>query len=145
MFPSTHSGRKEGRQDDNSPGPQGESYPAWMPCLALPLTHMWVLSCSVAHSCLTLCDPVDCIPPGSSIHGIFQAKILAANETVGKLTSPLLCLGFSLSNEEVEATAEIQWKQQLFLSTSQVPGSARAGTRWRGPRCHRFQPARQQA
>ena len=27
-------------------------------------------------SCLTLCDPMDCIPPGSSIHGIFQARVL---------------------------------------------------------------------
>ena len=27
-------------------------------------------------SCLTLCDPVYCSPPGSSVHGIFQAKIL---------------------------------------------------------------------
>ena len=26
--------------------------------------------------CLTLCDPVDCIPPGSSVHGILQAGIL---------------------------------------------------------------------
>ena len=25
-------------------------------------------------SCLTLCDPVDCSPPGSSVHGILQAK-----------------------------------------------------------------------
>ena len=24
----------------------------------------------VAQSCLTLCDPVDCSPPGSSVHGI---------------------------------------------------------------------------
>ena len=24
-------------------------------------------------SCLTLCDPVDCSPPGSSVHGILQA------------------------------------------------------------------------
>ena len=31
---------------------------------------------SVAQLCLTLCDPVDCSPPGSSIHGISQAKIL---------------------------------------------------------------------
>ena len=31
---------------------------------------------SVAKSCLTLCDPVDCSPPGSSVHGIFQARIL---------------------------------------------------------------------
>ena len=26
--------------------------------------------------CLTLCDPMDCSPPGSSVHGIFQARIL---------------------------------------------------------------------
>ena len=26
--------------------------------------------------CLTLCNPIDCSPPGSSIHGILQARIL---------------------------------------------------------------------
>ena len=26
--------------------------------------------------CLTLCDPVDCSSPGSSVHGILQARIL---------------------------------------------------------------------
>ena len=30
----------------------------------------------VAQSCLTLCDPMDCSPPGSSVHEIFQARIL---------------------------------------------------------------------
>ena len=30
----------------------------------------------VAQSCLTLCDPMDCSLPGSSVHGIFQAKVL---------------------------------------------------------------------
>ena len=30
----------------------------------------------VAQSCLTLCDPMDCSPPGSSVHGIFQTRIL---------------------------------------------------------------------
>ena len=30
----------------------------------------------VTQSCLTLFDPMDCSPPGSSIHGIFQARIL---------------------------------------------------------------------
>ena len=29
-----------------------------------------------AQSCLTLCNPVDCSPPGSSVHGIPQARIL---------------------------------------------------------------------
>ena len=28
----------------------------------------------VAQSCLTLCDPMDCCLPGSSVHGIFQAR-----------------------------------------------------------------------
>jgi len=30
----------------------------------------------VVQSCLTLCDPVDCSPPGYSVHGILQAIIL---------------------------------------------------------------------
>ena len=30
----------------------------------------------VAQSCLTLSDPMDCSLPGSSIHGIFQARLL---------------------------------------------------------------------
>ena len=35
--------------------------------------HVCVL---VAQLCLTLCDPMDCSLPGSSIHGLFQARIL---------------------------------------------------------------------
>ena len=30
----------------------------------------------VAQSCLTLSDPMDCSPPGSSIHGTLQARVL---------------------------------------------------------------------
>ena len=30
----------------------------------------------VAQSCLTLCNPMDCSPPGSSVHGILQTRIL---------------------------------------------------------------------
>ena len=30
----------------------------------------------VALLCLTLCEPTDCGPPGSSVHGILQARIL---------------------------------------------------------------------
>ena len=32
--------------------------------------------CSVIQLCLTFCDPRVCSPPGSSLHGIFQARIL---------------------------------------------------------------------
>ena len=31
---------------------------------------------SVTQSCPTLCDPMDCSPAGSSVHGIFQARVL---------------------------------------------------------------------
>ena len=37
---------------------------------------MYVCVCSVTQLCLTLCDPVDCSPPASSVHGILQARIL---------------------------------------------------------------------
>ena len=32
--------------------------------------------CLVAKSCPTICDPMDCSPPGSSVYGISQARIL---------------------------------------------------------------------
>ena len=31
--------------------------------------------CSLTHSCLTLCNPLDYSLPGFSIHGIFEARI----------------------------------------------------------------------
>ena len=34
------------------------------------------MACSVTQSCPTLCDPMDCNPPGSSVFGILQARIL---------------------------------------------------------------------
>ena len=40
------------------------------------LIHAWVYVCAHTWSCLTFCDPMDCNPPGSSIHEIFQAKTL---------------------------------------------------------------------
>jgi len=30
----------------------------------------------IAQACLTLCNPMDCSLPGSSVHGIFQARVL---------------------------------------------------------------------
>ena len=42
----------------------------------------------VAQSCLTLGDPMDCSLPGSSIHGIFQPRVLewGASEPLRKPT-----------------------------------------------------------
>ena len=38
---------------------------------------IWMCVCLVTNSCPTLFDPMDCSPPGSSLHGILQARILA--------------------------------------------------------------------
>ena len=49
------------------------------------LDYVWTYTCSkvlsvllllAAQSCSTLYDSMDCIPPGSSVHGILQARIL---------------------------------------------------------------------
>ena len=69
----------------------------WVPAYSWsppPYTHLlflpaclWTLNFSMRHedkksksqvaqSCLTLCNPMDCSLPGSSVHGIFQARIL---------------------------------------------------------------------
>ena len=59
--------------------------------------------CVYAQSCPTLSDPINCGPPGSSVHGIFQARILeqVAFPPPGDLpdpgikpTSPALAGGF---------------------------------------------------
>ena len=40
----------------------------------LIILHMCCVLCLVARSCLTLCDPMDCSPPGSSVHGDSPGK-----------------------------------------------------------------------
>ena len=53
--------------------PEREAYQQWL------LTRGHWPGCLHAKSlqlCSTLCDPMDCSPPGSSVHGILQARIL---------------------------------------------------------------------
>ena len=47
--------------------------------------------CMRAQSCSTLCNPMDCSPLGSSVHGIFQGRILEWGAT---LSSPGIEPGF---------------------------------------------------
>ena len=50
----------------------------------------------VVQSCPTLSDPMDCSPPGSSVHGIFQARVLEwgaiAFSKKGSVHSSYLCV-----------------------------------------------------
>ena len=58
-------------------------------CRCRDITCVCVL---VVQLCLTLCNPMDCSLPGLSVHGIFQARILAATAAVKSLQScPALC------------------------------------------------------
>ena len=41
-----------------------------------PLKSEKVVKVLVIQSCPTLCDPMDCSPPGSSVYGILQARVL---------------------------------------------------------------------
>ena len=40
------------------------------------LNRYWICMCSITMLCPTICRPMDCSPPGSSAHEIFQARIL---------------------------------------------------------------------
>ena len=63
-----------GNTPSDSGGPESRAERRTAPILAA----LWPSAalCSAAHSCLTLSDPVDCSPPGSSVHGILQARVL---------------------------------------------------------------------
>ena len=62
----------------------------WAERLLIPplINNAW--SAQVTLSCLTLCDPLDGSPAGSSVHGILQARILewAAMPPPGDLPNP---------------------------------------------------------
>ena len=53
--------------------PTSRASGVWAPSVALVSSLMPKLA--ITQLCLTLCDPMDCSPPGSSIHGIFQSRI----------------------------------------------------------------------
>ena len=78
---------------------------------AFQYAHTCVSVCSVAQSCPTLCNLMDCNLPGSSVHGIFQARVLECvaisqprNQTAF-LASPVLA-GDSLSLGYLESHAQ---------------------------------------
>ena len=82
-------------------------------------------------SCLTLCDPIDYSPPGSSVHWIPQARIL---EWVGipssgdlpnpgirppSIMSPALANGFFTANATWETLLMGSWKRLNEISYRQ--------------------------
>ena len=48
----------------------------WLMWTTVYLVCKWTFACSHVPSCSALCDHMDCSPPGFSLHGILQARIL---------------------------------------------------------------------
>ena len=77
-----------------------------------------------AQSCLTLCDPMYCSPPGSSIHGLCQARILE-----------WVAISFSRGSSrprdrtQVSRLAGRQKQMQADALTSEPPGKPLSGHR----------------
>ena len=46
----------------------------------------------VAQSCLTISDPMDCSPPGSSVHGIPQARVLECGAIAFSDKGGVICI-----------------------------------------------------
>ena len=63
----------------------------------------------VAQSCLTLHDPMDCSLPGSSIHGIFQARVLEWGAIAFSLKECYLCpnINFFIAYEKLVNTLKL--------------------------------------
>ena len=69
----------------------------------------------VAQSCPTLCDPMDCSPPGFSVRGIWKVKVAQS--------CPTLCNPMEFSRPEY-------WSRKLFPSPGNLPNP---GTEPRSP------------
>ena len=78
----------------------------------------------VAQSCPTLSNPRDCSLPGSSAHGIFQARVLewgaiAFSENLNKtsVTTPMLCVFLSVNQHlfwsMVQSLIRMMWTDKI--------------------------------
>ena len=86
----------------------------------------------VVQSCPTLSDPMDCSPPGSSVHGIFQARVLewgaiafsnAKSKSLLGLDYPCCFILFPLSDGNIVAIKISNLFEFIYKSNNfPVPG-----------------------
>ena len=67
----------------------------------------------VAQSCLTLQDPMDCNPPGSSVHGIFQAGVLERG-----------AIAFSFGMSQMRLIPKLSGNTRLANAICRFPGGS---------------------
>ena len=91
-------------------------------------------------SCPTLCDPMDCSPPGSSARGIFQARVLEWVAFSDMFTDGKLILAYinweRIKLEYVPEDNEKNWlRRRKYKKISQTLKM----TNWRNPTSRKFQ------
>ena len=73
----------------------------------------------VAQSCPTLSDPMDCSPPGFSIHGIFQARVLEWSAIAfSDLSQHQGLFQWVSSSHQVAQVLELQLQHQVLPMNS---------------------------
>ena len=83
----------------------------------------------VTQSCPTLSDPMDCSPPGSSVYGIFQARVLLGSNSFQFITGELMLLFIiplpNLEKRNFGAQADKQPSQAKDYFKKRQPGLKR--------------------
>ena len=81
--------------------------------------------CSVTQSCLTLCDPMNCSPPASSVHGISQARLLewvAISFSRGKFNTLEKKGSITVHDPQLQAKCKTQFPKPSHRSRSAPAG-----------------------
>ena len=94
----------------------------------------------VAQLCLTLCSTMDCSPPGSSVYGISQARILewvaisfSRESSWPRDQTQVSCIAgrlFTLWAINHPKTFPSSWSMEKLSSMKPVPGVIKSGDHW---------------
>ena len=83
----------------------------WAIHLISQFPHVCAHACVCTQLCLTVCNAVDCSPPGSSVHGVSQGREELPFPTPGDLLNPGI---------EPPSIASLAWAGRFF--TAETPG-----------------------
>ena len=87
-------------------------------CIFLNFFHWCLYCCLVVQSCPTLCEPMDCGPPGFSVHEISQARILE-----------LVAISFSRGSSQPRDRIHVSCLTGRFFTT-EPPGKPEISMIW---------------
>ena len=102
----------------------------------------------ITQSCPTLCDPMDCVPPGSSVLGISQARIRSGlpfpspgdfpdpGLKLASFVSPALAGRFSHWKVKVKSLSHVQLLPTPWTAAHQAPPSMYFPGKSTGVGCH---------